>query len=88
MSAEDYLVFSQFLQNVQSMCLFIASTDFHRRSEHMLNTLVKVGHTATLQVRNEAVIRKPDAPTDAREWTDPLSVAQFPHLTALCLTAS
>jgi hypothetical protein len=51
LTREDYLVFSQFVQNVNSMCLFIANSDFNRRAEDMLNMLFKAGSAASEQVQ-------------------------------------
>jgi hypothetical protein len=50
MSGDDFLIFSQFVQNINGMCLFIANADFNRRAEHMLNTLFQTGSTATAKV--------------------------------------
>ena len=50
MTAADYVVFTGFFQNVQSMCLFVANTDFNRRAETMLNALYHAGGAAAEQV--------------------------------------
>eukprot|EP00892_Ulva_mutabilis_P003230 jgi/Ulvmu1/12908/UM098_0096.1 len=50
MSNEDYIVFIQFLQNVHTMCMFVANADFQERAEAMLNTLFRAGSEANLQV--------------------------------------
>jgi hypothetical protein len=47
MQSEDYIVFSQFLTHVHSMCVFIANTDFQTRAETMLNTLFAAGADAS-----------------------------------------
>jgi hypothetical protein len=50
MDRDDFLVFSQFVQNINGMCLFIANADFNRRAEIMLNALFQAGSTATAKV--------------------------------------
>lgn len=50
MSGEDYVVFSQFLQNVHTMCVFVANSDFQHRAEAMLNSLFATGFAAAEQV--------------------------------------
>ena len=52
MTSEDYIVFIQFLQNVHTMCIFVANADFHVRAEAMLNTLFRAGSDASLQVQS------------------------------------
>lgn len=52
MNGEDYVVFSQFLQNVHTMCVFVANSDFQHRAEAMLNNLYATGSVASEQVCN------------------------------------
>jgi hypothetical protein len=50
MSGDDYIVFTQFLQNVHTMCVFVANSDFHHRAESMLNSLYATGFVVSEQV--------------------------------------
>lgn len=50
MTGEDYIVFIQFLQNVHTMCMFIANADFQERAEAMLNNLFVAGTEASMRV--------------------------------------
>ena len=51
MTPEDYAVFTQFVLNINAMCLFIANADFNRRAEATLNSLFKAGDVAAGKVR-------------------------------------
>lgn len=53
MTGEDYIVFIHFLQNVHTMCMFIANADFQVRSEAMLNKLFQAGAEASVQVSTQ-----------------------------------
>lgn len=59
MTGEDYIVFSQFLQHVHSMCVFVANSDFQSRAEKMLNMLFSAGADASEKAR-----RKPNSRVD------------------------
>ena len=58
MTSADYTVFSQFFQNVNSMCLFIANADFNARAEATLNSLVNAGTHAAAKVRMQRFVTK------------------------------
>ena len=48
MDDSGFIVYSNFVQHVESMCLFILNQDFDRHTEHLINTL----HGATQSAKD------------------------------------